>query len=474
MSRWDAVVVGGGPAGSTAAHVLAKSGRKVLLLEKQRFPRHHIGESLLPGLNYLYRRLGLSERLKAEGFFTKTGGSYVWGRSRRPWSITFIRFDDAPLSCATSSEATAYHVDRARFDQVLLEECAKAGAEVAQPATVTDVRMEGEAVASVRWRGEGGREREEKARYYIDASGQAAVLARGLGWRRFDPDLRNMAVYSYFEGMPPLEGERANHIFIVNIGDGWIWVIPLAGGRTSVGAVCSVDKAKEAGRDPEGFLLSRLRRAPEVARLMGGARRVEPVRLERDWSYRSRSFRGPNFLLAGDAAAFVDPLLSYGVTLAMHSGALAGDCVDLALANPRRAEEALAHYGKVHSERFDELLDFVKYFYDANRHRSDYFWKARRVVSHVKNRYSCYAFTYLVSGFTMWDRVLHKSYFSRFFSGIGAPTARLKRDPRFLRKVAGLGPEGLPRLIDDAFPPPPGAEDWVRRSLALRYALEEA
>jgi flavin-dependent dehydrogenase len=468
---YDVIVFGGGPAGSTAGNLLARQGRRVLVLEKERFPRHHIGESLLPGLNYLYRRLGVRDILRREGFFRKTGGSYIWGKTRDPWSITFIQFDEAPVPCATSSEVFAYHVDRGRFDELLLRQCAKVGAEVRQKATVVDIGLKGETVTGVTYRTADGRRRRAEASFYLDASGQAALIPNRLGWRAFDPQLRHMAVYTYFKGAKLLEGARRNHIFVVNIPDGWLWYIPISAARVNVGVVTSIDKSKEAGRDLERFLMDRVRGAPEIARLMKRARRVERLRVERDWSYRSRRFAGDNFLLLGDAAAFVDPLLSYGVTLAMHSGALAADCVDIALGNPERRKRMIAHYDEVHARRFDELLEFVKYFYDGNRDREEYFWKARRVVRHVRNRYSKCAFTYLVSGYTMWDKVLHKPYFARFFAGLGAPVEKLKGDKRFLRAAAGLQASDLPPMIDEAFPAPPGAEkDWARRSVALRIA----
>ncbi len=467
--KFDAVVVGGGPAGSTAANLLAQKGRRVLLLEKERFPRHHIGESLLPGLNYLYARLGVSRALKEAGFFVKTGGSYVWGKGRRPWSVNFVNAREDRFCSIPVEETSAYHVDRAFFDQLLLEHSARRGARVEQPARVRELSLRGERVLGVDYETADGRLRRAEAEFYLDASGQSALISRRLGWQLFDEQLRHMAVYTYFRGGRRLPGARANHIFVVNERDGWFWYIPLVGGRFSVGFVTSIDRAKEVGRDPEAFLTARIRASRPISRLLGRAERAEPLRLLRDWSYRGRRFAGDNFLLVGDAAAFIDPLLSYGVTLAMHSAALAADCVDLALRAPSRRGEILAHYGKQHAERFDQLLDFVKYFYDGNRHRGDYFWKARRIARPLDNRYAKYAFTYLVAGYPIWNNEC-RTYFDRFFTPLGAPVGEMRRDARFLESVSRLQSVEL-ALIDESFAPPPGLPDERgRRWAALAKA----
>ena len=464
-TTFDAVVIGGGPAGSTAANLLAQAGRRVLVLEKERFPRHHIGESLLPGLNYVYRRLGVAQALREQGFFVKTGGSYVWGRDRRPWSVNFLNVRDDGFRFIPQPERTAYHVDRARFDRLLLEQCARRGAVVVQPAAVVDLPTRGERVLGAVFRTPDGEETRVRADFYLDASGQSALLQRRMGWQVFDAQLRHMAVYTYFDGARPLPAPRDGHIFVTDVADGWFWFIPLGRGRVSVGFVTSVARAKEAGKDLEAFFLAQLRRARPLARPLAGARRCEPMRMLRDWSYRSRSFAGDNFLLLGDAAAFVDPLLSYGVTLAMHSAALAADCVDVALQAPSRREKVLAHYREQQEARFDQLLDFVKYFYDGNRHRREYFWKARRIARHLENRYAKYAFTYLVAGYPVWTPE-SRAYFDRFFTPLGLPVDRLRRDARFLHAAGKLGPVDL-ALIDEGFAPPEGREDasfpWHRR-----------
>ncbi|MDE2292271.1 MAG: tryptophan 7-halogenase, partial [Elusimicrobia bacterium] len=197
---WDAVVVGGGPAGSTAASLLAAAGRSVLVVEREAFPRHHVGESLLPGLAPLFERLGVTHRLERAGFFVKTGGSYIWGRSRRPWSIRFAELAERPGFMIDGRETWAWHVERARFDALLLDSARRRGAEVLQPASAVEVLSKGERVEGLRVRDGGGRERTLRARCWIDASGQAGVFASHFGWRAYDEQLRHLAVYAYYEG----------------------------------------------------------------------------------------------------------------------------------------------------------------------------------------------------------------------------------------------------------------------------------
>ncbi|MBI2362106.1 MAG: tryptophan 7-halogenase [Elusimicrobia bacterium] len=293
------------------------------------------------------------------------------------------------------------------------------------------------------------------ARYYLDATGQAGLLSTRRGWRRDDSRLRHLAVYTYYDGARLFAGPRRNHIFIENIEDGWVWFIPLSGTRVSVGVVTALAEAPRVRRAGlEAFFLSRLARTKEASRRVRAARRAEPFRLERDWSYRSRRFAGENFLLAGDAAAFIDPLLSYGVTLAMHSAELAADCIEGALARPAARADLFGHYERAHGARFDELRDFTKFFYDGNRHRESYFWKARRILDHRGNRYARAAFTFLVSGHPHWDSLYKRGYFKRFFPPLGLP-AKLRKDPRFLAAVAASGRPDL-ALIDEPLPRPAG------------------
>ncbi|MDE2292690.1 MAG: tryptophan 7-halogenase, partial [Elusimicrobia bacterium] len=264
-------------------------------------------------------------------------------------------------------------------------------------------------------------------------------LASRLGGRRYDRTLRHLAVYTYFDRARLFEGPRRNHIFIESTADGWVWFIPLSERRVGVGVVAPLDAAAQARADPEGFFRTRLARAREVSRRVAPpARRAGPCRLESDWSYRARRLAGENFLLAGDAAAFVDPLLSYGVTLAMHSAELAAECALGALADGARRAALFDHYEHAHGRRFDELRDFTRYFYDGNRHRESYFWRARRLVAPERNLYAKAAFTFLVSGHPHWDSLTRRGYFKRFFAPLGLPEGAA-RDARFLAAVAASG-----------------------------------
>ncbi|MFH1723471.1 MAG: NAD(P)/FAD-dependent oxidoreductase [Elusimicrobiota bacterium] len=461
---YDAIVFGGGPAGSTAGNLLAHKGYRVLVIEKDRFPRHHIGESLLPGLNSLYRRLGVEKRLMRSNFFLKTGGTYIWGPTRKPWSIWFMDLSEAPTYLDERSQTWAYHVDRDRFDKILLDQCARRGAEVVQPALVKDVGMRGRTITHVDYATEDGKTHRARAKFYFDATGLAGLMARKMRWRVFEKQLRHIAVYSYFEGARLLPGEHRYQIFVVNNPDGWIWYIPLAKNRVSVGVVTSSKRLAEAKKDMAGFLMRSIERAPEVAKLLKRAKRTQPMRIDRDWSYCARRFIGDNFLLIGDAASFIDPLLTYGVAMAMHASALAADCVDLALREPKRGKEFLEHFEKVHRHRYKDILDFVKFFYSGNRQRKEYFWKARRILNYPGNSYAKYAFTFMASAHYLWKSYLYVAYFRQIFQPIGLPVERLRKDRKFLEEVKRI------RTMDLAFIDEPLLRPGERRSLVAEEA----
>jgi FAD-dependent halogenase len=233
-ASWDAIVIGGGPAGSGAATYLATHGRRVLVLERERFPRAHIGESLLPGVLPYLDALGVRDAVERAGFERKEGQTFVWGVDRTPWEIDFRELDVHPY---------AYFVDRARFDALLLGRAREAGAVVEEERAVTRVLFEKGRAVGVVSRGAGG-ERTDTGRFIIDASGQSAIVARGADLRRVVRGLKNVAWWAYWEGATRLPGHKRAHILTTSVPEGWIWVIPL-GNTTSVGVVTSA-ATKEA------------------------------------------------------------------------------------------------------------------------------------------------------------------------------------------------------------------------------------
>jgi flavin-dependent dehydrogenase len=368
---WDAIVIGGGPAGSSVATFLARERRRVLLLERERFPREHIGESLLPGVLPYLDALGVRETIEREGFERKEGQTFVWGRDRTPWHIDFRELDVHPY---------AYFVERARFDHLLLEHARRSGADVREGHAVDEIVFESGRATGVIARGPDGARLEAGARFVVDASGQTALTARAAKLLRPVKGLRNLALWSYWEGAARLPAPHDRNILTVTVPEGWIWVIPLRG-RTSVGIVTSAaTRAERAQLGPAAFYQGVLDRCPPVSRLLAGARRVAGVSGARDWSYRARRFSGPGILLAGDAACFIDPILSTGVHLAMTSAYWAAACVNTSLESPARERFLRRFYDETYLATYRELLTQVKAMYTSEVRRDSVYWTAKKIL----------------------------------------------------------------------------------------------
>ena len=373
------VVLGGGPAGSTAATLLARQGWKVVLLERERFPREHVGESLLPASVPILETLGVIEDVEAAGFTPKYGATMVWGRDDAPWSWYFRETNER--------YPHAYQVLRPQFDQILLENSRRAGVEVREGWRALDVRFEGERAAAVVCRPESmgtgeGAERTIEAAWVVDATGQAGLIGRRLALRETDEFFRNLAVYSYFRGARRLDGIDAGNIFIEAFEHGWSWAIPLPDDVMSVGVV--VDAAWGAERlaeaPPERFLERQLASAAHTRAMLASASRIEQARVVRDWSYVSQRLVGEGYILVGDAACFVDPLFSSGVHLALSSAVLASAYVTSALRTPEMREPAAEVYTQLYMQQYRQFREMAALFYASNRSADSYFWEARRLV----------------------------------------------------------------------------------------------
>lgn len=393
---YDVLVLGGGPAGSTAAALLAREGRRVALLERERFPRYHIGESLLPSVLPFLEELGVAGEVARHGFQRKLGQTFVWGRDRSPWVLDFRELDVYPY---------AYFVERSEFDEVLLRNAARHGAEVHEGVAVEDAIVdEGGRVRGVRARrSDTGEAWSPTARYVIDATGQNALLARKAGERQYVDGLRNVAVWAYWEGAGRLPSPADEHIITVSTETGWIWFIPMQNGRTSVGVVTSdVSELRSGGgaREDElaDFYLRSVARAELVGELLGGARQVTSIHTQRDWSYCARRFYGPGFLLAGDAACFIDPILSTGVHLAMTGGYNAALSVHSALSEPAHEPAFMRYFQRSYTATYRDLLTQVRYFYRVEAHRESVFWKSKRILRVDPRLDGSLAFLFLTSG----------------------------------------------------------------------------
>lgn len=392
----DVVVVGGGPAGSIAATRLAQLGHRVVVLERERFPRYHIGESLLSATLPILDAVEATPRIEAHGFLRKPGGTFKWGHHEQPWSFWF-REDPG-------GRPYAFQVVRAEFDDLLLRNAADHGAEVHQEHQVTFIDLE-DAQPVVCVESASGGTATLRPRLLIDASGQQAFLGRALGLRRFNEFFKNLAVFGYWRGAERLPGELANHILSAAFGEGWFWYIPLHDGTMSVGAVVDVKRwHRIAEAEPEATYRKLVAACPAVAERLAGARLVSPIRIIRDYSYDSTRFYGRGWLLAGDAACFIDPVFSTGVHLASLAGFLAARAASRVLRGDAPEETAFAEYEAGYRGAFERYLRFLTFFYDHNVDRDSYFWEARKVCHHSPATLDArQAFVRLMSGGSDWD-----------------------------------------------------------------------
>ena len=384
----DVAVIGGGPAGSAAATMLARQGWRVTLLERARFPREHVGESLLPASMPALEELGVMPAVRQAGFLPKYGATMVWGRDPEPWSWRF--------SETSPRYPHAYQVWRPDFDKILLDNARSCGVDVREGCRVSEVAFapagdDGDsdlsAAASLRYVSDAAGRGQLSARFVVDASGQAALLARQTGTRRWDAFFRNLAVYAYFDGAEPLPPPDENNIFIEAYQHGWFWTIPLHTGWSSVGAVVDNLTGQEGLRrlGARAFLAAQLAQAPHTAARLRGARWVAGPRVIRDWSYAADTVAGPGYVIAGDAACFVDPLFSSGVHLALMSGVMAAAYAATALRAAESGDRPLrAGAGQVYQElyykEYNQFREMARLFYASNLTADSYFWEARRIT----------------------------------------------------------------------------------------------
>lgn len=388
----DVAVIGGGPGGSAAAGMLARKGWKVLLLEREHFPRHHVGESLLPASLSVLEELGVLPAVQAAGFLPKWGATMVWGKDDRPWSWYFRE--------TNPKNPHAYQVWRPVFDQLLLENCRALGVEVLEGHQAVDVLFKDGRAAGVRYRSEAGLEATVQARFVVDASGQAALMGRRMGLRQWDPFFRNLAVYGYVTGAGRLPAPDETNIFIEAHPHGWAWTIPLHTGWTSVGTVMDSRHGQEVlsqGKPRDAFL-EQLAQAPHTARLLRDAELVSGPQVVRDWSYTSARLTGDGYILVGDAACFVDPLFSSGVHLALMSGVLAAAYVSTVLQDPGMGAAAGEVYGELYGKEYQHFRTMAQLFYCSNRTAESYFWEARRLLGHQEALSPRHAFIHAVAG----------------------------------------------------------------------------
>ncbi len=327
----DAFVIGGGPAGSTAATLLAREGYRVVVAERETHPRFHIGESLLPMNLPIFERLGVAGKVARIGVKKRGADFNVEDSAAAPTTLHFRRaFGDSP--------PFSYEVRRADLDALLFRNATEAGADTREGTEVVAVNGDGENGFALRLRGADGGETEHRTRFVLDATGRDALMARRGGWQQRNPAHASAAIFGHFRGVERRPGTNQGNISIYWFDHGWIWMIPLPDDVMSVGAVCRPAYLKtRQGEDPEAFFRATLALAPKAEARFTRFDPVEPVRVTGNYSYRADRMTGPGYALVGDAYAFIDPVFSSGVYLAMNSAERAVPQVRAWLAGDARA-----------------------------------------------------------------------------------------------------------------------------------------
>lgn len=354
-ARYDAVVIGGGPGGSAAGSYLAMAGKKVLIVEKEVFPRFHVGESLLPYNQVLLRELGVVETLEKLACPTKYGAQFHLGNRSKSVKVLF-------RNGKFNREHRAFQVERSVFDEVLLRNAAAKGASVVEGATVREVDNRPSGVALGVCDREGRTTRCE-ADYVVDATGRDNLTGARDGLRENHPDLRKVAVFSHFSKVHLDPGPASGDTVIVRTSNGWFWLIPIGVDKISVGAVLDVQEYREMGLKPEAALKTLFQNCPEMQARMADAQSLIPAQVTSDFSYQNRRLIGPRLLRVGDAAGFVDPIFSSGVHLAMSSGKSAAQAILNVLDRGLSEGKAFAAYEKRFLRALAFCRELVEHYY---------------------------------------------------------------------------------------------------------------
>lgn len=360
MMKYDAVIIGGGPAGATAASYLSHAGKRVLILEKEHFPRYHVGESLLPYNMPIFKEMGVLPALEAADFMPKYGGRFSLARGDQQSAITFA-------SGHFTEEPSALQVDRSVFDKILLDHARTSGAEVREGWTVKDFSLSDSEGATLTTTDEGGRDTTVHADFLIDASGLSNFTANRQKIRNYYPQLQKIAFYAPFTGVHFPEGNLKHaETHIACFGDSWFWIIPLDTDRVSIGLVLDRADVKKSKSTPEELFQEAVDSCPLVKDMLATAKRPGPLHVTSDYSYSNEKLVDHRIIRIGDAAGFLDPVFSSGVYLACVSARSASHALLDAMDSERTLTPSMKRYEKQTRQNMKRYREVIELFYNRS------------------------------------------------------------------------------------------------------------
>lgn len=355
---YDCIVIGAGPGGCTAASLVAESGYSTLLVERDKLPRFHVGESLMPESYWIFERLGITHELDKAGFTRKHGVQFVNAKDKESMPFIFREYDDRDCS-------ESWHVKRDVFDKLLYDTAYNRGATCVDETRVLDIEIRKKPPHKVTLKTADGKESEVVAKVIVDASGQSALIADQLSLREYYDDLKKAAIWGYFEGAQRAGGGNPEVTCILHTEskEAWFWYIPLMDGTVSVGLVADNDFLLKRGGSPQKTFEAEMKNCPGVTRRLRDSTQVGRFHVAKEFSYKTTKQAGDGWVLVGDAGGFIDPIYSTGVYLALKSGMLAGEAVVDGLGRNDVSEKILGRWTRGYDSGVDWLRKLVRVFY---------------------------------------------------------------------------------------------------------------
>ncbi len=399
MKAYDLVIIGGGPAGSTVATLTKRYSPdlKILVLEKAIFPRHHVGESLLAGATPVLKEMGAYEQVSKHGFLEKLGATYIWGHDRKPWGFAFDELNTAFTAQGkrvSEIYTKAWQVNRAEYDHILLKHTEEVGVEVRQGARVIRLIQDlgSERITGVEYKDENGLH-SVACSWLVDCSGQDAFLGRKMGMRHYDEKMNNYALWGYWQGVkwnPEYLGSpELTRIFVVTTPHGWLWCIPIRRDTVSVGLVTHRQILQNA-QNSDQLYLNEVATCKEIYSMLENAHMVRmapdqtrDVCAIQDWSYTSQRMSGPSWVLVGDSAGFVDPILSSGTMLTHELGQKAAYTLlsTFASSSDQQIQSYWDFYNTTYQTYLQAYRDMANFWYSNNFSMESWQWEARRILT---------------------------------------------------------------------------------------------